>query len=99
MNDFSVLLLQKLHCFLFDTCFVAARTMRPGTKLNACYPVIPARHLEVNDGSGEGSQRAQDMHSFLVGSKAKASANSALLLMATDEHVRKHWIDCLNQVS
>lgn len=72
--------------------------MRPGTKLNACYPIIPARHLEVTDGTHEGSLRHQDMYSFCVGSKAKASSNSALLLMAPDEHVKKHWIDCLNQV-
>lgn len=85
----------KLHCFLFDTCFVAARTMRPGTKLNACYPVIPAKHLEVTDCASENTQRAQDTLSFNVGSKTKASA---LCLMATDEHVKKHWIDCLTQV-
>lgn len=86
----------KLHCFLFDTCFVAARTMRPGTKLNACYPVIPARHLEVTDANTENSQRAQDAFSFYVGNKSKT--NSALCLMATDEHVKKHWMDSLNQV-
>lgn len=85
-----------MHCFLFDTCFVAARTMRPGTKLNACYPVIPARHLEVTDAITENSQRAQDAFSFYVGNKAKT--NSALCLMAADEHVKKHWIDSLNQV-
>lgn len=72
--------------------------MRPGTKLNACYPVIPARHLEVTDCTNENSQRAQDALSFYVGSKAKSALNSSLCLMATDEHVKKHWLDCLNQV-
>jgi hypothetical protein len=41
--------LQKLHCFLFDTCFVVTRICRPSAKFTVCAPVIPAEQLRVEE--------------------------------------------------
>ena len=41
--------LQKLHCFLFDTCFVVTRICRPSAKFTVCAPVIPAEQLHVEE--------------------------------------------------
>ena len=43
------LFLQKLHCFLFDTCFVVTRICRPSAKFTVCAPVIPVEQLHVEE--------------------------------------------------
>jgi hypothetical protein len=41
--------LQKFHCFLFDTCFVVTRICRPSVKFTICAPVIPAEQITVEE--------------------------------------------------
>jgi len=48
-KTFDALFLQKLNCFLFDTCFVVTRICRPSAKFTVCAPVIPAEQLHVEE--------------------------------------------------
>jgi hypothetical protein len=41
--------LQKFHCFLFDTCFVVTRIYRPSIKFTVRIPVIPAEQINVEE--------------------------------------------------
>lgn len=42
-------ILQKFHCFLFDTCFVVTRIYRPSVKFTIRVPVIPAEQINVEE--------------------------------------------------
>ncbi|XP_046746799.1 rho guanine nucleotide exchange factor 3-like [Diprion similis] len=79
----------KLHCFLFDNCFVLARpARRPGRKCNPCFPVILRSQLRVQSEIEAGEK----VHatSFKVGDHT---------LNADDEHAKRHWIESFRRLN
>jgi hypothetical protein len=90
----------KLNCFLFDTCFVVTRICRPSAKFTVCAPVIPAEQLHVEEVElMRRSTAPQTVQSgaFRVGFK-DASVGTHHILVAANQHIRKHWLDCIKQM-
>ncbi|XP_046482902.1 neuroepithelial cell-transforming gene 1 protein [Neodiprion pinetum] len=79
----------KLHCFLFDNCFVLARpARRPGRKCNPCFPVVLRDQLRVQFEIEAGEK----IHttSFKVAEHT---------LNADDEHAKRHWIESFRRLN
>lgn len=92
----------KFHCFLFDTCFVVTRIYRPSVKFTVRVPVIPAEQINVEEVEltrrSTGSETTQTGRSaFQVGFK-DTSLGTHRIFVAANQHVRKHWMDCIKQV-
>ncbi|XP_021925849.1 neuroepithelial cell-transforming gene 1 protein-like isoform X2 [Zootermopsis nevadensis] len=93
----------KFNCFLFDKCFVVTRICRPSVKFTVCAPIIPAEQITFEEvelrGRSAGSETARTgQAAFRVGFK-DAAVGSHRIFAATNEHVRKHWMYCMKQVT
>lgn len=78
---------QKYHCFLFNTCFALTRSNRRiNSKYNLCFPVIPQDQLNAHVGSPNKSS----IPSLKVGDH---------VLLSTDEHNQRHWLDSFKRLS
>ncbi|KAG7199737.1 hypothetical protein KM043_000410 [Ampulex compressa] len=79
----------KFHCFLFDTCFaITRRTRCTNRKYQLCSTVIAKDEMRVL--SNEKSALALNRDGFKVGDH---------LLLASDGHGKRHWIDSFNKIN
>lgn len=79
----------KLHCFLFDNCFVLARpARRAGRKCNPCFPVV--RRGEFNIRADVEVEGKMFTNGFKIGE---------YILNTEDEHSKRHWIESFRRIS
>ncbi|XP_012259783.2 rho guanine nucleotide exchange factor 3-like [Athalia rosae] len=78
----------KLHCFLFDNCFVLTRPARRlGRKCNPCFPVITSGELKFQPDIG--SNQKLYSNGFKIGEHT---------LSTEDEHSKRHWLESLRRI-